>query len=73
MCLLAKALTILLSCCLSNHISQRVHSESPMVWKVKPRHTIDAAVIGYTTGVDGIRDVAAWAVWKTVKMYDGRC
>ena len=25
-----------------------VHSESPMVWKVKPRHTIDAAVIGYT-------------------------
>ena len=26
-----------------------VHSESPMVWKVKPRHTIDAAVIGYTT------------------------
>ena len=26
-----------------------VHSESPIVWKVKPRHTIDAAVIGYTT------------------------
>lgn len=26
-----------------------VHGESPIVWKVKPRHTIDAAVIGYTT------------------------
>ena len=25
-----------------------VHSESPIVWKVKERHTIDAAVIGYT-------------------------
>lgn len=25
-----------------------VHSESPIVWKVKTRHTIDAAVIGYT-------------------------
>ena len=34
-----------------------VHSESSMVWKVKPRHTIDAAVIGYTAGADGIRDL----------------
>ena len=34
-----------------------VHSESPMVWKVKPRHTIDAAVIGYTTAERGIRDL----------------
>lgn len=34
-----------------------VHSESPMVWKVKPRHTIDAAVIGYTTADRGIRDL----------------
>ena len=34
-----------------------VHSESPMVWKVKPRHTIDAAVIGYTTADCGIRDL----------------
>ena len=25
-----------------------VHTESPIVWKVKERHTIDAAVIGYT-------------------------
>lgn len=25
-----------------------VHSEAPIVWKVKTRHTIDAAVIGYT-------------------------
>ena len=34
-----------------------VHSESPMVWKVKPRHTIDAAIIGYTTAERGIRDL----------------
>lgn len=34
-----------------------VHSESPIVWKVKPRHTIDAAVIGYTTSERGIRDL----------------
>ena len=34
-----------------------VHSESPMVWKVKPRHTIDAAVIGYTIADRGIRDL----------------
>lgn len=25
-----------------------VHCENPMVWKVKPRHTIDAVIIGYT-------------------------
>lgn len=34
-----------------------VHSENPIVWKIKPRHTIDAAVIGYTTGDRGIRDL----------------
>ena len=34
-----------------------VHSESPIVWKVKERHTIDAAVIGYTTAERGIRDL----------------
>ena len=34
-----------------------VHSESPIVWKVKTRHTIDAAVIGYTTAERGIRDL----------------
>ena len=34
-----------------------VHSESPIVWKVKVRHTIDAAVIGYTTADRGIRDL----------------
>jgi hypothetical protein len=34
-----------------------VHSESPIVWKVKPRHSIDAAVIGYTTSYRGIRDL----------------
>lgn len=34
-----------------------VHSEQPMVWKVKPRHSIDAAVVGFTTGEGGIRDL----------------
>lgn len=34
-----------------------VHSESPIVWKVKERHTIDAAVIGYTIADRGIRDL----------------
>jgi len=34
-----------------------VHSESPIIWKVKERHTIDAAVIGYTTADRGIRDL----------------
>ena len=34
-----------------------VHSESHIVWKVKPRHSIDAAVIGYTTSDRGMRDL----------------
>ena len=34
-----------------------IHSESPIVWKVKPRHTVDAAVIGYTATERGIRDL----------------
>ena len=34
-----------------------VHSDLPYVWKVKPRHSIDAAVIGYTTGDEGVRDL----------------
>ena len=34
-----------------------VHSESPIVWKVKPRHSIDAAIIGYTSTERGIRDL----------------
>ena len=34
-----------------------VHSDSDTVWKVKPRHTIDAAVVGYTTGDQGLRDL----------------
>ena len=34
-----------------------IHSEGPIVWKVKPRHSIDAAVIGYTTAGLGIRDL----------------
>jgi len=29
-----------------------VHSELPIVYKVKPRHTIDAVIIGYTVGED---------------------
>ena len=34
-----------------------VHSELPIVWKVKPRHTVDAAVIGFTVGDNGVRDL----------------
>jgi len=34
-----------------------VHSAGTMVWKVKPRHTIDAAVIGYTITDDGVRSM----------------
>lgn len=34
-----------------------VHSELPIVWKVKPRHTIDAVVVGFTTGELGVRDL----------------
>ena len=34
-----------------------IHSESSIVWKVKPRHSIDAAIIGYTSGDLGIRDL----------------
>lgn len=29
-----------------------VHSEQPIIYKVKPRHTIDAVIIGYTVGED---------------------
>lgn len=36
-----------------------VHSESPIVWKVKARHTIDAAVIGYTTATPSPQPSAA--------------
>lgn len=34
-----------------------VHSETGIVCKVKPRHTIDAAVIGYTSTENGVRDL----------------
>ena len=34
-----------------------VHSDSHIIWKVKPRHSIDAAVIGYTTSDRGLRDL----------------
>ena len=34
-----------------------VHAEGSIVWKIKPRHTIDAAVIGYTTGDRGVRSL----------------
>ena len=36
-----------------------IHSESSMIWKVKPRHTIDAAIIGYTTGAPSSQPSAA--------------
>jgi len=34
-----------------------IHSESHIIWKVKPRHSIDAAAIGYTTSDRGLRDL----------------
>lgn len=34
-----------------------VHTEGSVVWKIKPRHTLDAAVIGYTTTERGIRSL----------------
>lgn len=34
-----------------------IHSDSGIVSKVKPRHSIDAAIVGYTTGDQGVRDL----------------
>ena len=34
-----------------------VHSEQPFVYKIKPRHTIDCAIIGYTLGEDEHADM----------------
>jgi hypothetical protein len=34
-----------------------IHSDSSIVSKVKPRHSIDAAIVGYTTGDLGVRDL----------------
>ena len=34
-----------------------VHCESNIIYKVKPRHSIDAAIVGYTTGGAGVRDL----------------
>ena len=34
-----------------------IHSDSNIVAKVKPRHSIDAAIVGYTTGDQGVRDL----------------
>jgi len=38
-----------------------LHSELPIIYKIKPRHTVDAVIIGYTVGEDeeenSIRDI----------------
>ena len=34
-----------------------IHTDSNIVAKVKPRHSVDAAVVGYTTGEQGVRDL----------------
>ena len=34
-----------------------VHTEQPVIWKIKPLHSIDAAVIGYTSNENGVRDL----------------
>lgn len=45
-----------------------VHSDNGVVAKVKPRHTIDAAVVGYTTSNDGVRDMMMAAALPDGKM-----
>lgn len=45
-----------------------VHTEQPVIWKIKPLHTIDAAAIGYTTGENGIRDLL-FAVMEPSGLY----
>ena len=32
-----------------------IHSDSQMIWKVKPRHTIDAVIVGYSVSEQGVR------------------
>ena len=34
-----------------------IHSDSHIICKVKPRHTIDAVIVGYTMGDKGVRDL----------------
>ncbi len=34
-----------------------IHSESPIVWKLKPRHTIDAVIAGYSMEKEEIRNL----------------
>ena len=34
-----------------------VHADNNFIYKVKPRHSIDAAVVGYTIGNQGVRDL----------------
>lgn len=34
-----------------------VHSEQPVIWKIKPQHTIDAVAVGYTTSAGELRDI----------------
>ena len=34
-----------------------VHSESPIIWKIKPRHTIDAVVVGYSMEEGEVRNL----------------
>lgn len=45
-----------------------VHTEQPVIWKIKPLHTIDAVAIGYTTGENGIRDLL-FAVMEPSGLY----
>lgn len=34
-----------------------VHSEQPIIWKIKPQHTVDAVAVGYTTTAGELRDL----------------
>ncbi len=48
------------------------HSEMPMVWKIKPRHSIDAAVVGFTEQDGAVRDLL-FAVRRTDGLYQVFC
>lgn len=45
-----------------------VHTEQPVIWKIKPLHTIDAVAVGYTVGENGIRDLL-FAVMEPSGLY----
>lgn len=45
-----------------------VHTEQPIIWKVKPQHSIDAVAVGYTVEDNGVRDIL-FAVMEATGSY----